>query len=215
MTNPLTSLDELIWKQFEKVTQYAHKNYGWDKYDCAQVTSTAAGGSMVGYGVYSVLAAVATDSFPYSIVFVSVGVACGIMGTIFPSYAKKIHEEERRKELKKLLNKGAVEIPRYTARRPVGLLIALDLAAHGIPGKSASNNEGVALHLAVLTGAFYISSLIGTSYFRDQIPMPPSTKKLFWKTMYQKIADKFKLKPALQPSKEPAAKYESIDELVS
>ncbi len=30
MANPLTSLDELIWKQFEKVTQYAHKNYGWD-----------------------------------------------------------------------------------------------------------------------------------------------------------------------------------------
>jgi len=28
MKNPLTSLDELVWEQFEKVTQKAHKELG-------------------------------------------------------------------------------------------------------------------------------------------------------------------------------------------
>lgn len=31
MRNPLTSLDELVWKQFEKVTIAAEKRFGWDK----------------------------------------------------------------------------------------------------------------------------------------------------------------------------------------
>jgi len=55
MKNPLTSLDELIWQQFEKVTQYAHKEYGWNKYDLSRWCDNAAALSLVGMGTYSAL----------------------------------------------------------------------------------------------------------------------------------------------------------------
>ena len=53
MTNPLTSLDELIWQQFEKVTVAANKRLGWNKYDLATASSGAASVSALGSGLYS------------------------------------------------------------------------------------------------------------------------------------------------------------------
>ena len=55
MRNPLTSLDELIWKQFEKITIAANKRLGWSKYDLANITQNISTVSYFGMGGYTAL----------------------------------------------------------------------------------------------------------------------------------------------------------------
>jgi|SRR3989338_9204905 len=79
MTNPLTSLDELIWKQFEKVTQYAHKEYGWDKYDLAHVIDSVSGVVAVGTGTYGLIVGTLEKNIPYLAEHISLVPLCGFI----------------------------------------------------------------------------------------------------------------------------------------
>ncbi len=212
MKNPLTSLDELIWKQFEKVTQYAHKNYGWDKYDLTNVMETAASGLMIGYGTYVVTAATMANSFSRSIGYAFLGTGTGLLGIIFGSLSRRRNENERAKELQKLLQTGAASKPHYTAIRPAALLGFTYIATQGLLGDRLKNeNLNMAFDLALITGNLGIYFFTVASYFKDQIMTPPSAKKPFWKTLYQQAANRLKPKPALQPVEDPAGKYASVE----
>jgi len=61
MINPLTSLDELILKQYEKVTVKANKELGWSKYDLARLSTDYAATLYVGTGIYFFM-----GGFPYT-----------------------------------------------------------------------------------------------------------------------------------------------------
>ena len=52
LVDKLTELDEYIWKQYEKVTQYCHKEYGWNKYDLASKTLAGETASLSGSSTY-------------------------------------------------------------------------------------------------------------------------------------------------------------------
>ena len=46
-----------------------------------------------------------------------------------------------------------------------------------------------------------------SAYFRSQIMTPPTSKKSFWKPLYEGIAEKLKLKELPEPVAEPSSKY--------
>lgn len=216
MTNPLTSLDELIWKQFEKVTQYAHKNYGWDKYDLTNIMETTTGGLMMGYGTYLVTAATMTNSFSSGIGYSFLGTGTGLFGILFASFSRRRNENERAKELQELMETSTVTKPHYTAIRPSVLLGFTYMATQGLLDYQIKNkNFGVALDFAIITGGLGSIFLVATSYFKDQIMTPPTIKKPFWKTTYERMRNKFKPKPQLEPAAEPASQYATIDTLVT
>jgi len=52
MKNLFTTLDELVYRGYEKVTDQAHK-YGYDKFDLEQTTSNVIAASGIALGVYS------------------------------------------------------------------------------------------------------------------------------------------------------------------
>ncbi len=209
---PLTSLDELIWKQFEKVTQYAHKNYGWDKYDLTNVMETAASGLMMGYGTYLVTAATMANSFSRGIGYAFLGTGTGLLGIIFGSLSRRRNENGRTKELQKLLQTGAASKPHYNALRPLALFGFTYVATWGLLSNQIKNeNLNRVFDFAFITGELGFIFFTAASYFKDQIMTPPSAKKSFLKTLYQQAANRLKPKPALQPVEDPAGKYASVE----
>ena len=52
LTRKLESLDELIWTQYEKVTHWAEKTAGWDKWDLVNASTTVTVAGALGAGVY-------------------------------------------------------------------------------------------------------------------------------------------------------------------
>lgn len=53
MKNPLHSLDELVWKQFAKITEKAHQRYGRNGYDLAEAAFLGTSLSLAGTGCLS------------------------------------------------------------------------------------------------------------------------------------------------------------------
>ena len=51
MTNPLLTLDRLIWNAHEKVTRAAYQRLGWNKYDLVQIAETAGNFGMIATGL--------------------------------------------------------------------------------------------------------------------------------------------------------------------
>ena len=110
-------------------------------------------------------------------------------------------------ETERLLETGAAKKTTYGPFRPVFLGAASLLGFYGYYGdpiisESAENfNQLVALDkLYCVTFSLYVAGETAVNYFRDQLMTPPSKKKKFWKTMYEKIIP---LQEKLEPVKVP------------
>src|SRR3989344_8682973 len=122
LTDKLTELDEVIWKQYEKVTQYCNKEFGWNKYDLVGKANVGTAISAVGTGVYGTLEGY-LDSSPVlaiSHLFVPT-MALGIYYTL----KKNIGVWEKRERHQ--MENGMIKAPQFKALRPMTYIPGLIL----------------------------------------------------------------------------------------
>jgi len=103
---------------------------------------------------------------------------------------------------------GAPEQPIFNFFRPACLAITIQMEYYGIqdlqyPTQASSISWG----LTQLTLGIGIGFIVASHYFRTQLPTPPLTKKSFWKTLYEKMANKLRPEPVLHPVAEPEKQY--------
>src|SRR3989344_4714863 len=97
MQNPLVTLDEIIWKQFEKVTVKANKNLGWNKYDLARITDTAANlVTFTSFGVYTSIYGL-LDNSPMNVIVGGFSTMWGFVGN---NLWQKRNNEDEEKEIR-------------------------------------------------------------------------------------------------------------------
>ncbi len=188
MTNPLTTLDELIWKQFEKVTVAANKRLGWDKYDLAQIADTVDGASLTGAGISYFAQGILEEEVGY--------VAGGILG-IYVGWrcyrtSQRRNEKEYNDEINSLAQTGAARIPTMKPWRPLllaggGIAFGLGIGIAGffayyfpVLQSSLTPKTYLPMILSSITCTLLgISTLSGISanYFRSQRMTAPATKE--------------------------------------
>lgn len=201
MQNPLTSLDELVWKQFEKVTQYAYKNYGWDKWDLTNIVDQAFCASYLGIGIFASEIGMQTYNPQHFLMAI-----VGIVGGITMSYGfNQKNKLSREKEINSFLKKGATYKPYFDSFRPTALTIGVTgigvflsrysslynyppLQKKGI----STNNEILAYSLIGIAGCFCLIAMQISNYFRTQLPTPPTKKKNLWKIVSDYVTKPFR-----------------------
>lgn len=214
MSNPLTTLDELIWKQFEKVTVAAEKRLGWDKWDLAIGTLGVAAGSFAGTGVYLSIQEIifsGYNSLPITAIPFIAGVAGYEAGRMFLQRARAREE--------KLVEQGVAPFqPQFNPFRPGGLALGAAATLYGIftlkygqpetPAKYATNSQAfntINGLITILAGTYGIS-LFSSYYFITQLPRPPSpAKKSLWHALAGYITKPFHKEQ--QPVEVPVSKY--------
>ena len=212
MQNPLTSLDELIWKEFEKITQYAHKNYGWDKYDLATLTHLSCSIAMAGMCTYASINEAIDHHYNTS----------AFTGFLIMPIA--VHHQSQRKfcdnlkeiESQTLKLTGAAVKYSFNPLRASLTLASLAASVFGINYLTEAPDTKKILEglMIILGGAGFLGMQV-SNYFITQLPNFPSTKKPFWRTTYEKIANKWKPKPQLEPATEPSSQYSLTDNLTA
>ncbi len=179
MNNPLTSLDEIIWKQFEQVTQYAHRNYGWDKYDCKQITDSLSGVAVLGLGIYNILLGYNLDDRFIQSGYIASGVIYSAGGISLHYFSKKVNETCRKREVKKIIQNRATQQPSFTSARPFGIAMGMGLVFNGIDFLISNDFKTRLIGLIMLPGGAYWEFSMASSYFRSQLLTPPSIKRSF------------------------------------
>ncbi len=212
MTNPLTSLDELIWKQFEKVTVAANKKLGWNKYDLVTVTDNISNITLLGGGVYFGMYGAITKSS----VLTTIGAVATVVAPIHYSFCKSKNQREEDKELEQIIKTGAVREPVYEPLRPLRLIGWSNLLPVGAATLFFSERPSQFTFLigasCMLIGLTHIIN-VASDYFRSQIMTPPAAKKNLWKAVTDYITKPFH-NAAPQPV-ESGVKYQTIDDYVS
>ena len=208
LVDKLTGLDEAIWKQYEKGTNYCNEKFGWDKYSLMRIGSASYTGSMFGIGFLFLV-----DRIDHDLAVVAGGAAIGLVSYGVDDLFKKVFEHQEQKELKSLEEKGAAIEPQFTPVRPTVLAgYSLSISAifyafsQGVPSVRQSLPTGLMIGL----GALNLLSVASLSYFWDQIMTPPKKKKSIFKAVYEKFTEKIQTAPA--PQLEPT-RY-SIDDVV-
>ncbi len=206
MRNPLTTLDELIWQQFEKVTVAAEKRLGWDKWDLADRALKIADGALVGFGTYvAISGSYATGSMHYAVP--TLGATLIGSALLMECIGSHVFQKERRREQKLLLQTGASEEPTFSPLRPVGLVSGSALLGWGaslfyVPVAVPKHFQNMSPELyntmggmlSILVGT-YFSSLTAMSYFQDQLPRPSAAaKKSLWEAITGYITNPFSKK---------------------
>ncbi len=209
MNNSLTSLDELVWKLFEKITVAANKSLGWDKYDLVQIADDTTAVAGIGYGTYMVLCGLALNQYsPAQAGYLAMGAVCFSFSSAFIPLSRKMNKSYREKEVREILRTGVCKKPSFKPLRPFAILLAPALI-----GKSYHStpyaNEGVntALDLALLTGGVMWESSIVSSYFNSQIMTPPSRKMSLWGTLWSYVTKPFSTVTP-KPVEQPVSDYE-------
>jgi len=206
LTDKLTELDQYIWKQHEKVTQYCNKELGWDKYDLAGKSFNGATLSFAGIGIYLGVAGIETQHYGM------LGLT-GLFSVI--SYASNFFVQKelaykKEKELEQLIESSAVNKPNFGPERPMALTQALTCSVAGPYFISHSyNSAGTAFGLALSMCGLGILSVISSLYFNDQIMTPPKKKK----TIPQAIKEKITGKVAVPQVEE--AQYRAVEDIVA
>lgn len=179
MTNPLTTLDEIIWKQFEKVTITAEKKLGLNKWDLARISSSsgviffgAAGATIAGSGILR-------EDITYTLL--------GAMSTLValvsavPIY-KNLRKSERQEEEGLLsTSKTILEKTQFTPWRPlssglaafVGFMGSLPLYYQSSPPqliRDIYGTYGRFTGLGLMLAAGTLVSLDSGDYFKSQLP---------------------------------------------
>lgn len=204
----LESLDMLVLEQFEKVTQKAHKELGWTKYDLSRLCSTGSGISMLGMGVYSLIAGTLTrEGF-------SLGI--GAMNTILsykiPQWDHNEDDRKEKKELNFMIETGTSLHPFYSPARLLMLATSATVTGVGLYilfsdtplRESTLDSEQARLIIRSVSMLFsiYYNSLTARMYFQGTTMFPPATsKKPFWKTLLQYAVRPFHAKPLTEPEK--------------
>src|SRR3989344_9305255 len=121
----LTDLDEAIWKQYEKLTHYCNKTFGWDKFDLAKKANGAYLVSGVGYGFYEGLeGALGSSSENY----VTAGIFAASAGMLYAINRMALTFREQR-ERSYFERSGVAEAPQAKAWRPLfGALLPFGIA---------------------------------------------------------------------------------------
>ena|SRR3989338_2927690 len=214
MQNPLTSLDELIWQQFEKVTRYAHKNYGWDKYDLAEICNSATAFSLLGGGIYDAIATYSQGGLLRGTV---AALAYTAVSITLKNFGKDTINKWRKSDLKEFLATGAIREPTFSGIRPA--MLSMPTILYGVSALAAAGNNILGdknfydgQYRAAVTLGFFMEgtalvSFVSLWYFEGQLFTPSSAKRPFWKTTYERIKNKFSPKPTLEPAAEPISKY--------
>ncbi len=212
LVDKLTELDEKIWKQYEKVTNYCNKEYGWNKYDLATRSALGSSISMLGAGVYMLI-----DGFQTSnMVYTTIGITASLLAIPFYHVRKKSYGRQEAAEIKLLENGGALVSPTSKPYRPFNFGFAAfffssaELRMLGDFPQSNEEQNTLMMCVGLAWGCYYVC-YPSESYFKDQIMTPPKKKKSVLKTLYQKVTGK--IQPAPQPQLEPT-KYQSIDDVV-
>lgn len=119
LVDKLTELDQAIWKQYEKVTQYCNKEYGWNKYDLMRKANSGAAAFSFGEGVYaSALGVISDDGTALGF-----GLTIGITSMLV-YYLGKNRIERRENFEKKLLEGSNFTLqPHFWAGRPIAALL--------------------------------------------------------------------------------------------
>lgn len=211
LVNKLTELDQYIWKQYEKVTQYCNRKYGWDKYDLKTISEKTVAVAFAGAGTYETIIGFSINSLP----FLAIGLLTGA-GSIHQYFKVEAdNKKERKEELEQISRTGAVKEPRFSFERPTLLAGSTVFDGVGVAVLYASDNgPATALGLLGIALGASVLNIAVSSYFQDQILTPPKKKKSVFKTFYEKVTGK--LQPA-PPQLEPVRpnKYQSIDDLVA
>ncbi len=215
----LETLDQAVLEQFERLTQKANRELGWNKYDLKRVADGAACFSVGAIGMYSILTGILGEPVFSGTSSVVVPLAV-IAGTVMLgiSYAGSkdynfINDISERAEAQ-LAQQGVTPAPSLNPYRPLSLLLPAAGAAAGYAIQKA--NAILPDGTVILTPAFFqslgfmlygvsafISFQICSSYLQDTTMIPPSAeKKSFFKTLYQRAAAAIMPKP--QPEKVPA-----------
>lgn len=173
--NALTSLDELIWKQFEKITHYTDQEFGYNKWDLVHLTNEINYFSLFSSGVSFTYSSF-VDHIPFAAFLGGISIA----STILDYAPNKKHLESKKQKENTLLHQGIIQQPQFSPYRPTILGIAvlnslsllyLDLEQPSLP----------------LSISIFLLSYSARSYFIDQTPKPPTKKKIFFKTLYDKL----------------------------
>ena len=219
LVDKLTELDQYIWTQHEKVTNYCNREYGWNKYDLARKTHACQIASFSAIPVYTSLQGIEGNNASMIIA----GAALGLL-TVGLHYSGRFRiKREEEKEIKLLERTGAVNEPQFSAFRPAWSLQWAAIFGYYTYTYATNQNtppEGLALSSeeynlfnSLMWASGFISNIFETSkqYFLDQIMTPPKKKKSVLKAIAEKV--KGKLQAAPQPQLAPT-KYQSIDRLV-
>ncbi len=214
MTNPLTTLDELIWRQFEKVTIAAEKRLGWDKWDLAKISCFIAAGANTGIGVYQVIKGLVFSQYE----FVPGGTLVGLGGIASYVIADKVLNELKVAEERRFARGETIIKSHLWEERPVLIALGSFSVAAGvyslikgspyIPERYQSDPSAynTVTGLSEILGGSWIASLATIDYFLSQLPRPPSSAK---KSLWQALAD-YVSKPfhkEQQPAEVPVVKY--------
>ncbi len=206
MTNPLTSLDELIWKQFEKITVAANKRLGWNKYDLAQIADTGNGISYAGIGVYGLIAGLSGERYQWMLLSFAI---CLPFGVVYHKASQQKNKRKYDEEVNLLVRTGAARTPTMDPERPLQLAVGGFMFGLGISALSGYyptffSAQGNYLWgmLSALAGTGHLS-MVSANYFRSQIMIPPSTKKSIWKALADYVTKPFH-QAAPQPVEVPA-----------
>ncbi len=165
----LLQLDEVIWKQYEKVTQAADKYLGLDKYDLAKGCNNLVVGGALASSLYYGLYSIKEQSGPFGVVSLTYLGMAGLNYFAFPKVSQSLKKREQRE-----VQQGIILAPVFNSIRPSGLIISM--CAYGV-GTVFFNNHttdsSLLLALSNLSIGFYLSGAMSRWYFHDQIPKPP------------------------------------------
>ncbi len=188
MTNPLTTLDEIIWKQFEKVTVAAEKNLGLNKWDLARISSSAGTIFFAGAGVTIAGSGIFMEDITYTLMGAVSGLVA--LGTYIPIY-KNLRVSEQLEE-EKLLNTSETlsEKPHFTPGRPlsyglaavIGFMGSLPLYYQSSPPQIIRNiysTYGPFIGLGLMLAAGALVSLESSNYFKSQLPPSQQRQEKF------------------------------------
>ena len=203
LENPLETLDEIILAQHEKVTQWAHKKYGWNKYDLARIADAAGSFAAFGAGVYS---SIASALLKVPLLFGG-GMSMIVSGYSQYHLAKRVNDEKEKFETARIVNTGAGHKPSPSSLRPLLFIptaIYYNLALSLLSDDHDFAKAGGLLFFCV--GNWILGST-AASYFRDTTLTPPATKKNPLKQLYHAVMDYLAPTPSLEPIKLPQSHY--------
>lgn len=182
----LSQLDEVIWTQYEKVTQKADAYLGLDKYDLARGSVNVALAGSLAFTIYSAIRAVQYESS--AAVGASLGVAMMLIDLSHKKDVARVQQFDSQ-----LLKQGMRIIrPIYTQRRPLALLVSsivIGAASRAVP--EISENQDVQYLYNLGLGAQYLSILgsLSSSYFCSQLPKPPRQNRGKFQEWYKGLKE--------------------------
>lgn len=165
MKNPLTTLDELLYRQFEGITKATHEMFGWTKNSLANLTDIIASVSITGAGTLLASEGFATKKL-YTLYSGCFFAFYGLINYL----SVKNSEEEKTKKVDS--SKYAEQI-KFKPYRPMVVLMSNLVAGLELVYtiKNFKIGDSAVVPLVIFMGTNYFTFSIFSSYFQDQKPI--------------------------------------------